>query len=136
MHANVCRFIKYVGPVYAFAILSNIPKFLEVTVEFDSSTGQYGLYPTDLRVDPDYAIYYNNFTRLAILGIIPVFMLLFFNAKIYQAIRVSISLFQNAAILFLLLKDSCYNIISYQSYYVGKQGPTTFDEHFSIYSRR
>ena len=89
-HANVYGFIKYASPVYAFAILFNIPKFLEATVEFDNSTGQYGLYPTDLRVDSDYTLYYLNFTRLTILGIIPVVMLLFFNAKIYQAIRVSI----------------------------------------------
>ena len=82
-HANVYGFIKYASPVYAFAILFNIPKFLEATVEFDNSTGQYEPYIdiTDLRLNPDYSIYYNNFARLTILGIIPVVMLLFFNSS-------------------------------------------------------
>ena len=97
-HANVYRFIKYVGPVFAFAIVFNVPKFFEATVEFDNRTGKYEphLAVTDLRLNPDYSIYYNNFTRLAILGIIPVVMLIFFNSKIYHAIRVSMELFQNA----------------------------------------
>ena len=96
-HANVYRFIKYVGPVFAFAIVFNVPKFFEATVEFDNRTGKYEphLAVTDLRLNPDYSIYYNNFTRLAILGIIPVVMLLFFNSKIYLAIRVSILSFLN-----------------------------------------
>ena len=37
---------------------------------------------TDLRRNPDYAIYYNNWTRLVVLGIIPFAMLVYFNYKV------------------------------------------------------
>ena len=39
---------------------------------------------TELRRDPDYAIYYNNWTRLVILGIIPFAMLVYFNYKVNE----------------------------------------------------
>ena len=96
-NANVYRFIKYVVPVFTFAILFNIPTFLEATVVFVNSTGKYEprVELTNLGLNPDYWIYYANLTRLAILNIIPVVMLLFFNSKIYYAIRVSIELLQN-----------------------------------------
>ena len=92
-HANVLRLLKYVGPVFTFAILFNIPKFFEATVKFDEKSedpDKPHLAVTNFRLNPDYAIYYNNWTRLAILGIIPAVLLIFFNAKIYQDIRVSI----------------------------------------------
>lgn len=91
-HANVIRLLKYVGPVFTFAILFNIPKFFEATVKFNEKSedpDKPHLAVTDFRLNPDYAIYYNNWTRLAILGIIPAVLLIFFNAKIYQDIRVS-----------------------------------------------
>ena len=40
------------------------------------------LTTTELRRDPNYAIYYNNWTRLAVLGIIPAAMLIYFNYKV------------------------------------------------------
>lgn len=95
-HANVFRLLKYVVPVFTFALVFNIPKFLEATIIHDNRTGdpnQPHLHVTELRLDPDYAIYYNNWTRLAILGIIPAVMLVFFNTKIYQDIRVSMKIF-------------------------------------------
>ena len=45
---------------------------------------------TPLRKDPDYAIYYNNWTRLAVLGIVPFALLVYFNTKIYKDIQVSL----------------------------------------------
>ena len=95
-HANVFRLLKYVVPVFTFAFVFNVPKFLEATVIHDNRTGdpnQPFLMVTELRLDPAYAIYYNNWTRLAVLGIIPVVMLVFFNAKIYQDIKVCIKIF-------------------------------------------
>ena len=91
-HAIVFRLLKYVGPVFSFAFIFNVPKFLEAEVVHDNRTGdpnQAFLSVTELRTNPDYAIYYNNWTRLAVLGIIPAVMLVFFNTKIYQDIRVS-----------------------------------------------
>ncbi len=37
---------------------------------------------TELRKNPHYAIYYNNWTRLLVLGIIPAAMLIYFNYKV------------------------------------------------------
>ena len=95
-NANVYRFIKYVGPVFTFAILFNIPAFLEARVVFVNSTGKYepAIDTTDLYSKPDYIIQ-RNLTRLVIHEFIPIVLLLFFNSKIYHAIRVSIELFQN-----------------------------------------
>lgn len=42
---------------------------------------------TELRREPAYAIYYNNWTRLLILGIIPAIMLVYLNYKIYKDIK-------------------------------------------------
>lgn len=97
-HANLFRLLKYVVPVFTFACVFNVPKFLEATIVYDNRTGdpnQPFLHVTDFRLDPDYAIYYNNWTRLAILGIIPAVMLVFFNAKIYQDIRVSMTCYSH-----------------------------------------
>ena len=94
-HAIVFRLLKYVVPVFTFAVVFNVPKFLEARIIYANRTGdpnEPSLMVTDLRLNPDYAIYYNNWTRLAVLGIIPAVMLVFFNAKIYQDIRVSIYL--------------------------------------------
>lgn len=40
---------------------------------------------TELRKNPFYAIYYNNWTRLIVLGIIPAAMLIYFNYKVNEA---------------------------------------------------
>ncbi len=39
---------------------------------------------TPLRRNPSYAIYYNNWTRLAVLGIIPAALLIYLNYKVHQ----------------------------------------------------
>ena len=96
-HASIFRLLKYVVPVFTFAFAFNIPKFLEAEIVHDNRTGDPNepfLSVTELRLHPDYTIYYNNWTRLAVLGIIPAVLLVFFNAKIYQDIRVSSSHFQ------------------------------------------
>ena len=86
-HANVLRLLKYVGPVFTFAILFNIPKFFEATVKFDEKSEHPNkplLAVTNFRLNPDYAIYYNNWTRLAILGIIPAVLIFSINIAIVQ----------------------------------------------------
>lgn len=37
---------------------------------------------TDLRKDADYTIYYNNWTRFIFIGVLPVWLLIFFNYKV------------------------------------------------------
>ncbi len=39
---------------------------------------------TPLRRNPSYAIYYNNWTRLAVLGIIPAALLIYLNYKVHH----------------------------------------------------
>ena len=48
---------------------------------------------TVLRRNPNYAIYYNNWTRLLVLGIIPAGMLIYFNYK--ESIIVSTKIYTN-----------------------------------------
>ena len=64
----------------------NIPKFMEAEILYESQPNSTEFEPylevTPLRKDPDYAIYYNNWTRLVVLGIIPFAMLVYFNYKV------------------------------------------------------
>jgi hypothetical protein len=41
-----------------------------------------------LRTDPDYAIYYSNWARFLVLGLLPFILLVFFNTKIYRDVQV------------------------------------------------
>ena len=101
--AQYRRAFKYAFPVVTLAITFNIPKFLEAGIRWcepvtngychDNLTYSSELvpfvYPTELRKRPEYTIYYNNWARIFILGVIPTALLIFFNTKIYQDIRVS-----------------------------------------------
>ncbi|XP_040567083.1 FMRFamide receptor isoform X1 [Lepeophtheirus salmonis] len=94
------RLIKYLVPVLLISIIFNIPKFLEARIVYgfpkimdgNNTTTQHlksipMIRVTELRKNPNYAIYYNNWTRLAILGIIPACMLIYLNYKIYKDIK-------------------------------------------------
>ena len=99
--ATMVRFMKYLLPVIALSILFNIPKFFEaefvgervsanrsdVFVDYDDG-GSSSIDVTALRKNPDYVIYYHNWARLAVLGIIPFVMLVYFNTKIYNDLQV------------------------------------------------
>ena len=101
------RLLKYVFPVVAAAIVINLPRFFESetslvpdipnndTIEHNNGSVTYAKdieeYPkalmvavTDLRRDPDYTIYYTNWTRLLIIGIIPMALLIYFNYKVSE----------------------------------------------------
>jgi len=86
--ASFRRLLKYVIPVITFAFTFNIPKFMEAEINYDEESGEPMLGPSNLRIDPNYTIYYNNWARIAVLGVIPTVMLVFFNTKIYQDIRI------------------------------------------------
>ena len=93
--ASFRRFLKYVVPVITFSFAFNIPKFMEAEIIYNANysathdPNEPILSVSDLRRNPDYTIYYNNWTRIAFLGIIPTALLIFFNTKIYQDVRVS-----------------------------------------------
>ena len=87
--ASLRRTLKYVVPVFMFSFLFNIPKFFEADIEFDEDEPETPILTvTELRKDPMYATYYSSMARLWITGIIPFFMLAWFNSKIYQDIQV------------------------------------------------
>ena len=89
-------------PVVILSIFANFPKFFEselydvpiippeITKEFwdannltasmFNSTKQ--IQVTELRKDPYYTIYYNNWARLIVIGIAPTIMLIYFNYKV------------------------------------------------------
>ena len=77
-------------------VLFNIPKFMEAEIRYETNATDFPNEPyievTPLRKDPDYAIYYNNWARLAVLGIVPFLLLVYFNTKIYKDIQVGYSL--------------------------------------------
>ena len=58
----------------------------ELTLGFDFENVQfsdeYFIEVTELRKDEDYTIYYTNWTRLFLMGIIPTFLLIYFNYKV------------------------------------------------------
>ncbi|XP_059098618.1 FMRFamide peptide receptor frpr-18-like [Tigriopus californicus] len=106
------RLFKYVIPVVIMAVFVNAPKFFESTVgehailtHPNTSMLQIGngsvpiqvsdadityikrIEVTDLRKDPTYTIYYNNWTRLMLIGIVPFILLIYFNYKIYQDVK-------------------------------------------------
>jgi hypothetical protein len=97
--ASQVRFLKYLLPVISLSVLFNIPKFFEAEISFDENqlnSTEIQLPTIDitsLRKNPDYAIYYHNWARLAVLGIVPFVMLVYFNTKIYNDLQVSSSLF-------------------------------------------
>ena len=100
--ASQVRFMKYLLPVLALSVLFNLPKFFEAEIKYDyesnetssnaNKTSYYDIPTIDvtaLRKDPDYAIYYHNWARLAVLGIVPFVMLVYFNTKIYNDLQVN-----------------------------------------------
>eukprot|EP00094_Tigriopus_californicus_P004760 TCALIF_04580-PA protein Name:"Similar to FR FMRFamide receptor (Drosophila melanogaster)" AED:0.19 eAED:0.19 QI:25/0/0.5/0.5/1/1/2/0/244 len=103
------RLFKYVIPVVIMAVFVNAPKFFESTVgehailtHPNTSMLQIGngsvpiqvsdadityikrIEVTDLRKDPTYTIYYNNWTRLMLIGIVPFILLIYFNYKSFN----------------------------------------------------
>lgn len=99
-HAIRRRLVKYVGPVFVLAFAFNIVKFFEAKVGYrkvslmgNNSTETEKeeefiaeLEVADLRTHPAYSAYH-NWSRLIVLGIIPVTLLVFFNTKIYRDIE-------------------------------------------------
>ena len=43
---------------------------------------RYGITVTDMRKNPAYTIYYTNWTRLILIGILPTISLIYFNYKV------------------------------------------------------
>ncbi|QQP49032.1 Uncharacterized protein FKW44_009544 [Caligus rogercresseyi] len=87
------RLLKYVIPVTLLSIVFNIPKIFEAEVYDEVDRTRYNatydevktfkaIRTTELRKNPDYVIYYNNWIRLMVVGIIPFSLLIYFNYKV------------------------------------------------------
>jgi hypothetical protein len=50
--------------------------------DFDDISYEHRIAVTALRKNPDYTIYYNNWTRLFVIGIVPTILLIYFNYKV------------------------------------------------------
>ena len=89
--ASLKRTLKYLIPVGIISIAINFPKFFEAKLVYyvdENGNEEVELAVTELRKDPEYVHYYSNWTRFLCIGIIPFALLIWFNAKIYQDIKV------------------------------------------------
>lgn len=88
-NASLRRVLKYVVPVILFSVVFNLPKFFEGQIAWnhDSDPPTPEIQVTELRLNRDYMLYYNNILRLVVLGILPFVMLVFFNTKIYSDVK-------------------------------------------------
>ena len=80
------RLIKYVLPITLFALIFNIPKFLESKV-VHTDQDIYMVEVTDLRMSTTYVTWYQNWARFLTLGIIPFTAICFLNYKIYVVVN-------------------------------------------------
>ena len=103
VQSSLRRTFKYLIPVSIISVVINLPKFFEAKViTYEVKNGnetKVELAVTDLRKNPDYAIYYSNWTRFLCIGGLPFVMLIWFNLKIYQDIKVLLFKFDSKFIL-------------------------------------
>ena len=85
------HFVLYILPPIILSTAVNIPKFFETEIVMLNHTNDdrqdVGYEITSIRSDPEYVLYYVNFTRLIITGIIPFIYLLSMNILIILAIK-------------------------------------------------
>jgi len=82
------RIILHLLPVLTFSLIFNISKFMEVKLEYDEKTHKYKLNITSLRVNHVYNNVY-AWSRVFVMGIIPLVLICILNYKIYLAIRLA-----------------------------------------------
>jgi len=75
----------HILPVISLAVIINIPKFMESEVHYVGETSQ--IRPTAMRFDRAYAVFYQNWTRFLVLGLIPMALLIFLNVRVFIAIH-------------------------------------------------
>jgi len=75
----------HILPVLGLAVLINAPKFFESKVVYDGENSMIEL--TELRRDMNYAVYYQNWTRFFVLGLVPMILLIFLNVRVFIAIH-------------------------------------------------
>ena len=96
---NTCRrLVCYVVPVISLSIVFYIPKFFDLklietvlscstklsneTADKNCST-EFSIFPTDIRINNDYILWYINIANLMVTSVVPGVFLTFFNYKIH-----------------------------------------------------
>jgi hypothetical protein len=84
----------YILPAFLLAILVNIPKFFETELflvdrldDANNTIKMIDYNVTNLRIHPDYILYYTHWTRLLVTGLLPFIYLLVANFLIGRRIR-------------------------------------------------
>eukprot|EP00092_Neocalanus_flemingeri_P036969 GFUD01040248.1.p1 GENE.GFUD01040248.1~~GFUD01040248.1.p1 ORF type:complete len:384 (+),score=91.46 GFUD01040248.1:150-1301(+) len=77
----------HILPVLALSVIINIPKFFESGVVYDTISGNSKIGITELRYDRNYVIYYQNWFRFLVLGLVPMLLLIFLNLRVFMAIN-------------------------------------------------
>ena len=79
------RSVKCEAPITLFSIFFNIPKFFESQVVYEN--GEVFMEVTELRMSNLYVLWYQNWARFLILGIIPLTVICFLKYKIYLIVN-------------------------------------------------
>ena len=80
-------FLKYVIPVFAVSIIFCLPTFFEFGEKYDEVTGEPIIKWKELRLNPDYVLYYKGIGRLIVTVIMPFSIVLYFNVNTYKIIK-------------------------------------------------
>jgi len=75
----------HILPVLGLAVLINAPKFFESEVVYEEDNSM--IMVTELRKNKNYTVYYQNWTRLFVLGLVPMLLLIFLNVRVFIAIH-------------------------------------------------
>ena len=81
------RLYQYTLVVLAISIISNIPIFLEFTVGIDKETQVKRVEVTALRMDENYIIFFKNGFEGIVLMIMPLTVMVCFNARIIYTLK-------------------------------------------------
>ena len=82
LQPQLSHLLKYLLPISTFVIIFNIPSFL--CYEVVEHEGKLWVVPTKFCRELYFTKVYMHWTRLIVIGIIPICMLIFFNFRVYQ----------------------------------------------------
>ncbi|XP_059082718.1 FMRFamide receptor-like isoform X3 [Tigriopus californicus] len=88
-----CHPANYIVIVTLFAFGFNITKFMEFETQTDN--GVTDIYPTSIRTNMNYIVYYNFWTKTLVSELFPFVALLYLNACIFRDIRRSVKIQKN-----------------------------------------
>ena len=81
------RLYQYSSVIMMISIISNIPIFLEFTIGIDTETQHKRVEVTGLRRNENYIIFFKNGFEGIILMVLPLILMMYFNAKIIYTLN-------------------------------------------------